>query len=178
MERWAVGFLTAVFVPAPDNPERRGVLENRYYWRRPPPFIRLLSRTGLGVAPLGSRSHPSCLRSKSVCPDNLPPSLRRIIVQLKRAESEQVFKRVPDLVRFAAIDSSRISRKFRNSQCRIQSCIPTHAVAVRIAPPKLCWKSRAARTLYSVAPQTTCGTRGLPILSDGVRARNVLPRRK
>ena len=37
------------------------VLENSYYWRRPPPFIRLLSRTGLGVAPLGSGAAPFCL---------------------------------------------------------------------------------------------------------------------
>ena len=138
-----------MFVSAPTTPNGARVLENSYYWRHPPPFIGLLSRTGLGVAPLGSR-HLSCLRSNPVCPDSLPPSLRRIFVQLKRAESEQVFKRVPDLVRFAAIDSSRISRKFRNSQCRIQSCIPTHVVVVRIAPPKLCWKNRAARTLYFI----------------------------
>jgi len=35
------------------------VLENSYYWRRPSPSIRLRSRTGLGVAPLGSGATPS-----------------------------------------------------------------------------------------------------------------------
>ena len=32
------------------NGARRGVLENSYYWRHPPLFIGLLSRTALGVA--------------------------------------------------------------------------------------------------------------------------------
>jgi hypothetical protein len=45
-------------------------------------------------------------------------ALRWIFVQLKRAESEQVFKRAPDLVRFAAINLSPTSRKHRNSRCR------------------------------------------------------------
>jgi hypothetical protein len=94
------------------------VLENSYYWGRPSPFIRLLRRTGLGVAPLGSGAAPFVCRSSPVCPDNLPPCLRWIVVQLKRAESEQVFKRVPDLVRFAAFDSSRLSQKFCCSQRR------------------------------------------------------------
>jgi hypothetical protein len=93
------------------------VLESSYYWRRPPPFIRLLRRTGLGVAPLGSGAAPLVCRSNPVCPDNLTPPLRWIFVQLKRSESEQVFKRVPDLARFASINSSPISRKYRNSQC-------------------------------------------------------------
>jgi len=91
----------------PDNPERREVLENSYYWRRSPPSIRFLSRTGLGVAPLGSGATPFVSAANSVCPDNLPPTLRRIFVQLKRAEWERVFKRVfrlfhlPRLIRHA-----------------------------------------------------------------------------
>jgi len=58
------------------------VLENSYYWRRPPPFIRLLRRTGLGVAPLGSGAAPLVCRSNPVCPDNLTPRLRWMFVKL------------------------------------------------------------------------------------------------
>ena len=126
------------------------VLENSYYWRRPPAFIRLRSRTGLGVAPLGSGAAPLVCRSNPVCPDNLTPRLRWIFVQLKRSESEQVFKRAPTWSGLQRLTRHPYPESTVIPNAGVQSCMPTHAVVVRIAPLRLYWKSRAGRTFYFV----------------------------
>ena len=46
------------------------VLENSYYWRRSPACIRLLRRTRLGVAPLGSGATPFFRTRLSISPSS------------------------------------------------------------------------------------------------------------